>query len=96
MQTRQVALLAVFNTQRDMAKNPTFTRIIRFVRGSFRSDHRVTVSQKKKSPPSRASRPSKFLPVVAPTYIPIPVQGSNILLRPGKYLSSKMESGISR
>ena len=71
MQTRQVALLAVFNTQRDRAKNPMFNRIIRFVRGSLRSGHRVTVSQKKKESGKQGVEAYKFFPVVAPAYIPI-------------------------
>src|SRR5882724_4486901 len=79
----EVALLARFNSQRVMAINAMFTLMILRVRRSLRSDQRVNVSQKKKSPLTRHRTPSMFLLVAAPINSVAPVQYENCLPRSG-------------
>src|SRR6266853_1276132 len=73
-QTREVALLAKFRSHSVMARSAMFTPMTRFVERSFRSDQRVTISQKKNSPLTKHMTPSMFLLVAAPTYSGAPVQ----------------------
>src|SRR5438309_6087711 len=79
----EVALLERLNSQTVMAINPMFILMILRVRRSLRSDQRVNVSQKKKSPLTRHRTPSVFLLVAAPMNSVAPVQYENCLPRSG-------------
>src|ERR1700757_1227318 len=95
-QTREVALFERFSSQKVNPINRIFKLMIFRIRRSLRPGQRVTVSQKKKVPLTKQATPSMFLLVVAPTYMILPDQNS--YKRPfwGKYLMSRIESGISR
>src|SRR5580704_8632373 len=82
-QTRDVELVARFNSHSVIAMNAIFNKRMRLVRLSLRSGHRVNVSQKKNIPLIMHAAPSEFLPVVAPPYIAVPVHSLNQTLRCG-------------
>src|SRR5580700_12280821 len=79
-----------------MAMNAMLMAMMTFVRRSDRSDQRTSVSQKKNKPLTRHTTPREFFEVAGPTYIASPVHSEYCLPRRGKYLISKMESGINR